>query len=76
MDAEEMLLFSAKVEEEAIMEWDMRKLDPSTTRKQLVDAARGVQDATILGLCFAHLPPPRITCILSTVLPDYGGPCM
>lgn len=76
MDAREMLLFASTVEEESLMEWDACKANPTVTRRELADAARGVQDATILGLCFSHLPPPRISCIISTVLPDYDGPCM
>jgi hypothetical protein len=76
MDAQDMLAFSVRVEEEALMLWDLCKCDPVATRKELVDAACGVQDAVILGLCFAHLPPPRISCIISTLMPDYDGPCM
>lgn len=75
MDAKELLEFHQKVEEESLMSYDVLKAEESPTIRDLKLAARRVQDALILGLSFAYLPPPRVTCLISTVLPDYDGPC-
>jgi hypothetical protein len=75
MDAKELLEFHQKVEEESLMAYDLLKAEESPTIRDLKQAARRVQDALILGLSFAYLPPPRVTCLITTVLPDYDGPC-
>ncbi len=75
MDAKELLEFHQKVEEESLMAYDVLKAEETPTIRDLKLAARRVQDALILGLSFAYLPPPRVTCLITTVLPDYDGPC-
>lgn len=68
MDAEELLEFSTKVTEDALLEWG--------TGVARVDAAKAMLDATILNLSFGHFPPPRITCLVSTTIPSYKGHCL
>lgn len=75
MQAHELLRFQERVTEEATMEWDTIIGDPASTHRQRATAARRMQEAAILNLLFGHYPPPRITCMITTVTTDYEGPC-
>ncbi|GAB4820984.1 hypothetical protein N2152v2_008030 [Parachlorella kessleri] len=76
MEAAELLSFSERVQEDAIMEYDETKADLTRTHKSLKQAARSMADAAILAFSFGYMPPPRCSCLYTTVLPDYDGPCM
>lgn len=75
MQAQELLVFQERVTEEATMAWDIAKADPSCSSSARARAARKMQQAVVLNLTFGHYPPPRITCLITTVVSDYRGPC-
>ena len=75
MQAQELLVFQERVTEEATVEWDLAKANPSCTHRERLAAARSMQQAAILNVCFGHYPPPRITCLITTVVNDYQGRC-
>lgn len=68
MDAEELVAWGNKVAEEALFQWG--------TAQDRVKAARAMLDAAIVNLLFGHLPAPRVSCVLTTTVPSYVGPCM
>lgn len=75
MQAQELLLFQERVTEEATMAWDLAKGDPTSSSITRARAARQMQQAAVLNFTFGHYPPPRITCLITTVVSDYRGPC-
>ena len=41
-----------------------------------VETSRDIHDAVLAAMIFSHLPPVRLSCIRSLVVPTYAGPCL
>ena len=41
-----------------------------------VETSRDMHDAALAAMTFSHLPPIRLSCIRSLVVPTYAGPCL
>ncbi len=68
MPAAEVVHLIHKAEQEAQAQMQQRGVT--------VDTSRDMHDAALAAMTFSHLPPVRLSCIRSLVVPTYTGPCL
>ena len=67
---------SAKELVTAIHQHQLKVMDFHAKEGMSAKLARSLQDLALLCTCFGHLPPIRLSCIRSLMVPSYAGPCL
>ena len=71
MSPEELLELVDKAAAKALATWEAATSRNNDRRA----AAQLVHDALVLNLFYGHMPPLRVSCVISIVIPSYNGSC-
>ncbi|KAL3152850.1 hypothetical protein ABBQ38_012165 [Trebouxia sp. C0009 RCD-2024] len=55
---------------------ELQSQDQMQQQGVTVETSRDMHDAALAAMTFSHLPPVRLSCIRSLVVPAYTGPCL